>query len=604
MRPGFPTSSPPGEPEEFLLDFVPRENADGNGAILPLTPAVGYGGMFWVCGADRVVQQIVFLPDGMTVEVQVIYDPAVTGHHSHFCEPLGGWNTYDEIDVVAPTVEFEEQRGAYLVAQFTGSMEFTGTLGSDQLTAWNLLGFSRFATSSPVTRRPQEAKADVTLTKAGSILTVVVSLGGVTLCSGSRTGDGTITLVEQNNSGVSGSVAAAWTVDITSGVSVVKRWAARYVVTVGGSDTVTVYDGGNADILTARLGPLAAGSYTLSITPYSDTGVSGTAVTTPALVPGAPEAPGPLTNFTGDYSNTVVRFLASVTPGATYALYQSEEIGGPVNVTAAVATHVAGSGVISWQLPAWFASAGARRIMIVAVNGGIEDGTRRKLAIVYGAGGTRVVEAPNALALKFKDGPDMVTAGLALHLDYVYSAAGERAVPTLVRVVLENINTGAQATTDFAIAGLSNGVRRGSVVVTAGVEGWFRAKAYALQYDGPSVPSPIDIIQARVLGDVLSVQTDGPSGYAVGNTVTLAFDDALSAIFNCAGTYIITDISNPLGSDSFSVDCVHANVAAGPFTGTALVLVGPVSSPSGWTDPVWLSSDVIAGVTNLSVTVG
>ena len=92
--------------------------------------------------------------------------------------------------------------------------------GANQLSAWNLVGV-RVGINTASTRMLW-----VTLADAGGTRTVSVykNSGKTELVSqGSRSGDGSITLTAQNNSGLSGTVTVAWTIDDADITLVVKR---------------------------------------------------------------------------------------------------------------------------------------------------------------------------------------------------------------------------------------------------------------------------------------------------------------------------------------------------------------------------------------------
>lgn len=482
MLVGFPTTVAPGEHDEMLLGPMVIDDGTGNGALFSADQAVaGYGDTWWVFVGDLIPQKIIYLAEGASVEpTTVMYDPKRT-NHTVGLEPLGGWSNYDGIDVTISQQSFESDKGADFVVGFdavfsTPESYENAPIASHQLTSWTLTGFERFATSEQVSRFSTRAKAEVTLTNLAGVRTVTVSVNGVTICSGSRTGDGVCTLTAQNDSGVNGSVTIAYTADIplSVGAYVLGRWAASYVVS-GGGKSVTVFDDGRGSRLSGLLSGMAVGNQTVTITPLSDTGKVGTAFTAgTVLVPGPPAPPGLLNVVAGGtWSSTQIQFQASTTGSATYNLYDSA-LDGPTAVAVA-ATHVAGSGVITWTLPSLAATGtGKRRIIVTAMNGGVEAGVRRYLTIEY-VGGNVVLPRPNTPDFRWRV-PNIVTSGRTLNMEYTYSSAGQEGVATqlfayLVAEGMANPYTTPDNT--IALSNPSKGVYTGNFTLTAPADGFY-----------------------------------------------------------------------------------------------------------------------------------
>ncbi len=236
MLTGFASGCPTDAGEEMLLGFIPSWEV-GNIArvILPIRPAIGCGNQFWVFGADENIQQILWIAEGSFQKITVLLDQSRT-NHSVFAEPNGQWSDIGSVNIFEPTLLVAASVGKTVNGSFTTSSEFIETYGdSGQLTSWILTGLERYSTLRPDGIRKTEAECDVTLTNSGSVRTVTLLLNGVTLASGSLTGDGSITLAEVDGSGVSGTVTVAYSADITSGAYVTKRYAAFYTVTLTGS---------------------------------------------------------------------------------------------------------------------------------------------------------------------------------------------------------------------------------------------------------------------------------------------------------------------------------------------------------------------------------
>lgn len=217
MITGFATGVPTDANEEMLLGFIPSyELGTSFRAILPIQPAVGCGNQFWVFGADEQVQKIQYITEGSFQKITVLLNPTRTTH-SVFAEPNGTWNSIGSINIFEPTLDLTASNGKTISGSFTTSSEFIDTFGDNgQLTSWSLIGLERYSTLRPDGLKRTEAECDVTITSVGTTHTVTILLNGVILAQGSRVGNGTVTLTQVNQSGVSGTVTLTWSADIPS----------------------------------------------------------------------------------------------------------------------------------------------------------------------------------------------------------------------------------------------------------------------------------------------------------------------------------------------------------------------------------------------------
>lgn len=493
-------SVPYGDPQDFLLDYIVTDN--GSSADIDLQAASGYS-LWWATICDGHIQEVFYLPELVIVTKSVVYDPARSDHAvSVYC--LGSYDTTSDLDPFVTQTYFEEDKGAYADVQFAAVMAPTeADNDAGQFSAWSLTGLTRFATSRPGSRTTQ-AKLDIIMSTTGGVHTVSLQVAGVEVASGSRTGDGSITFTATSGSGLSGFVTLAYSADLASaaGAYVCGRWCAYYTVTVGALST-TVRDSGRGDVLNARLGPLAAGSAAVSIQGVSDTGIAGSTYTGSVTLPGRPAAPGALSVVVpGAWNGTDVSFAASATAGATYALFESDELDGPINHSAATATHIAGTGTITWTLPNLSgAAAGKRRIMIVALNGGVEDGVRRSLTIEYDASGNVVGPRPNVPGYQLALSP--VSSGRTISARYVYDAAEESGVATTIKLYLvpEPYSSIGAGETPVALATKISGIARGALTGIAPANGWYKilvraATALSVQSDNADIVGPVFVSDA------------------------------------------------------------------------------------------------------------
>jgi hypothetical protein len=477
---GGPYTAHYGENREGLLDFVVEDDGTGLGAIVSLLINPGIL-PWWVLVADGIPQLVLYLSEGVRSEGNRVSYDATRGSHSVTAYPLGDWDNYDGLDVTFEQTDFEADKGKSVRVRAPAVMELIQDAWQDgaQLSNWVLSGLQRFVTCQPVPGRPAQAKLAVELLDVTGTRTVNLYVGNTLVATGSLVGDGSITLEEANDSGVTGSVDVAYTADIpfTDEAYVLGRWAEKYVLSTGALSK-TIFDAGVGDTIQDTIGPLSAGVHTISLTAYSDSKVVGTPKTEDINVPGRPEPPGELSYVSGDWTDTTVEFEASDTPGAIYALYDVQEFDGPIHVAAPAALHIAGTGTISWTLPS-LASAGTgkRRIIISAFNGDIEDGIRRTLTIEYAAG-VVVDPRPNVPAFEYRS-TDPVTAGRTLNVQYVYNASAEVGVATKIQVWLLAEGDaippdGDTPDSEATLASPVGGISRGTVSATAPANGHFR----------------------------------------------------------------------------------------------------------------------------------
>jgi len=472
---GGPTSVPFGDIEELYLDYDVQDA--GEGAYITLSHAAGYGGMWNAIISDKRTIDIIYIAEGETKVIFAPYDPKFEDHAvSAF--PLGDWDSSGDIDVQIGQADFVADKGGSAQVDFNAVMQVAEAWNDlQQLSNWSLVGLSRFATSRPGAIKTQ-AKVDVAISDAAGTRTVVLSVGGVTVASGSRVGDGAITLEAQNNSALSGTVDIAYTADVLTDCWITGRWCQSYTVAVGAVSMV-VYDGGRGDRLTASLTGLVAGVNSVSIVATSDTGITGSTYSGSITIPGRPEPPGELAYVSGDWDDTIVEAAASATPGATYALYDVEELDGPIKFSEVAAVYPADTGTIQFALPSLpGAAAGKRRLVISAVNLLVEDGLRRQLTIEYDAAGAVVLPRPNIPTFDYVR-PNPVSSGRTIATEWLYDGNGANGVATKIVafLVAEGGSVpadGAAADGEVAIGTGINGIYRGSISLTAPANGNYR----------------------------------------------------------------------------------------------------------------------------------
>ena len=479
MISGNPSGVTAGDNNDLILDLIRTPDGNGLGEMVEVLVADGEGDQYWALLCDGKTQQIRYVTEasrdaGVKSVFHAIYDLGRT-YHTVGLAPLAAWSDTLDLTPEDEQFAFEEDKGRTIRVEWPAvieSLEAYGDLG--QLSGWTITGLARGSNcfkSGPGT----QYRLNLSFGNVAGVRLLYLFNGNLLVASGYRTGDGVLPFTEQNSSGISGSVSVTYASDLTLGTAyVVARWAASYKVhcaqtlTFPRTAETTVKDNGFANSFVALVGPLTAGTYLVVVQAVNDSGVTGANTTTLATVvlPGRPEPPGAITVAADGLS---ISFPASATVGATYRLYASG-LSEPIDFQAPAATHIAGTGTISWTLPVWgFSSAGICRICVVAVNGGIEDGYQRTAELEFGAGGAYVPPRPNAPAFYLQS-----VAGRALTLKYVYDSAKEKVAPATVKLyaVAEGGSVGSPDAS-AAITAATLNFRSGTMIFTVAADGWY-----------------------------------------------------------------------------------------------------------------------------------
>lgn len=338
-----------------------------------------------------------FAPDDSITEILTPFDTSQTLHNISIV-PLGD-SADSSIDISWQQNLWESTRSNRLKVNVTPVPDYFSYGDSGQLTSWSLTGVSRNDNVKPYLFRPTWGITQLTLTNTAGTRTVTLLIDGTPVASGSRVGNGSITLSAVNSSGLTGSVTVTYTGDVTSNAFVVARFPATYPVywkttpftapdfprTADG----TITDDGHSNLFVLRTGALAAGTYYVlphqkddaanESTNLDGGGQTGTVVLVPA-------APGTAVYTSGAAAATVISFAASATPAATYRGYDSG-ITGQLDLNTISFTHIAGTGTLTQTLAGISVGfTGTRLIMIRAVSGGVEEGNVQLLRIEYLAG--------------------------------------------------------------------------------------------------------------------------------------------------------------------------------------------------------------------------
>lgn len=488
MMTGLATSCVTGTAEDCLLIFDRFDFADGTGCRVRLKAIPTYGDDYWGVVCRGKIVAVVYLPEGELREVVVIYDYEVTQNGNPAVEhpisivPNGGWSDASFVDLAVQQQAYMLDKATTLQLDFDCIVEVLNAFGDlGQLSGWTLQGLRRGLNGRP-SNSQQHIRLDVIIENNAGTYTVLLQMNTLVVASGSRFGNGAIVLDEQNGSGLSvGGVTIAFSVELALGDAFLEaRWAQKYELHIGASPLTfphaadgIVLDAGLSNRLSGKV-TKAAGTYDYLVRAITDTLITGnnTAAAGTILIPGRPQPISALAlqSSAGDSTGTKIQWQASATNLATYRIYDSA-LDSPTDFNAAPSTHIAGSGTITFTMPSLGAGVtGKRRIVVVAVNGGIEDGYRLSLAVEYDAG---AIVRPR---------PNIATFGLlrkngrTLTVQYSYNHVDEAGVGASVQLFLVRKGAALNLASPDATGALPSGagIVSGSISALAGADDWYQ----------------------------------------------------------------------------------------------------------------------------------
>jgi len=483
MIPGLATSVPAGNSDDMIQIFeVVPLGADE--ARVVVKAKQNYGDKYYGIVVDAQTQHLIYLPEGETVQRRIFVDPFNSRDPVVSIVPNGDWGYIPGgIDLAIQQIAFLEDKAKNIRLEWDAVIDVIDDSYGDtsQLASWSLSGLRRYTTGSQVGNLNTRVKLDLELTNSGSTRTLnIYTAENLLIATGSRSGDGVITLSEQNDSGLSGSVTVTFTTNITLGTAYLHaRWAKEYTIKIGASyptatKTVSVLDDGLANRFSEVIEGLSSGTYEYWMDTISDNEVtkSATGALGSFTIPGRPEAPGDISlqSSPGDWSNTGIEFEASATAGATYRIYDSA-LDDAIDWGNIAATEAAGSGTIQVTLPSLAsAAAGIRRVSVVAVSGGIEDSERKTIVIEYDSSGNIVPARPNVPQFVIES-----VDGLELTVRWIYDRLEEKGEASELQFFL--VSEGGTANFGSADAtqalDTSENFETGTTAVTASVAGWY-----------------------------------------------------------------------------------------------------------------------------------
>lgn len=464
MIPGFPTTCPPGDHEDFIEALECQDI--GGGLRARFTPREDYGQVYRLLIDGLPASPPLYCAAEEPAELRGPYELGGVDHVAAVA-PMGDWFD-DSLDLTPQLTLWEAARADRIYAEIDTQPAFAVYGVNSQLSSLALTGLQRFANCRPVEGRPTWGQLDLTIDDTAGTRTVELLLDGVVICSGSRVGDGSITLAEQNDSGVSGSVIIAYTGDVATGGYALIRWPAQLKIhyktsTFSGGDfprtaEATLYDDGRSNTFRYRSDVLAAGSYYVVVHQVDECGNEGTGTQSggaAVTVYAPPAKPGKAAYVSGDQSNTAINWTASATAAVTYNIYDSGTSGildldaAPVNTASTSAT------LASLADPTF---TGIRRILVRATKAGIEEGSTQILELEYASGAVIVARPP-----KPGVGKQVSTSGLTLTVPVTIDTAEQAVAAATVELFLFAVGaspnySSADGTANVASAGSSAGL--------------------------------------------------------------------------------------------------------------------------------------------------
>ena len=267
--------------------------------------------------------------------------------------------------------------------------------GSIQFSSISASGLKRGLNMAPAKGRPTWGVLDLTLSTVGGVHTLSGSCNGSTMITGSRTGDGAITLA---GAGASVTLTLTYTGDFDSGVQLIARWPAKFNVYVKSSAFVDgdfpranngqVLDDGFSNAFVFKSLQMPAGSWYVVIHAIGDDGNESTSIQGGGQIVVVYAVPDPATNLhyvSGGGTNTVVGWTAPASDATVTYNYYDSLATGIMQLVAPTGTHAAGA-TPTQALASIGAFTGNRYVMVRSVKNGIEEPSLNMIAIEYAAG--------------------------------------------------------------------------------------------------------------------------------------------------------------------------------------------------------------------------
>ena len=484
MRLSSPFSAGLGSPENMVEYCLPELSADQTSVRLRFKPRAGWGDAFFAVFMDARQVAHLWCPEGAEQSVRCAL-PWGTASASFLALRVGR-SADPSLDLrrVARTFETDSRKVSLdlpFVPEILGAVK-----GEDDwlwCDNWALTGLDFLRNVTPLKPFKTRAYLDLDLAVQSGNVTVTLSKAGVAVASGTGAVGGTVTLGEENDSGLSGSVDVDAAVEATAAARLYVRWPARIEVLRGLSNpptAVVAHVAFNGQDLRRWTEPsdLLPGTYRYFARAVSDTGENGMlADLGDFVIPDVPAAPSGLAYLSGNAAATVLQFTPSPTAGATYRAYL-EQIGGEfVDLDNIAATASAGATQIT--LPAITGYPGVARVVLRAVKAGLEERNLDTLALEYDAAGAFIPPRPNPTGLI--EATESIADGLTLDVVATYDPAREKGVATHVHLYKRTPGGSCGGSPDASgnLVQAANGLKEAALILTFGAVGWYYVQARA-----------------------------------------------------------------------------------------------------------------------------
>lgn len=303
MRWGQPWSTPWGDPEEWTIIL----SVDDFGSGAAVTFHAVFSQYYQLVIDGKASGNPLYVAAGTEATLRGSY----TGQAPHTLSVIGqgGWSIPNLYDVSNVQTEYVAGRTDRIVLDLIGEPEQFSENDGGQLTDWAVNGVKRFTNCRTVPYRSTWGEVDILLTTTGTTHLLQLLRGGILLASGSRFGNGVITLSEANGSGIAANgtntVTLTYANDLitANGAVLETAFPVEYRVyyrigtpwTVFGNPTATVTDDGRKSTASFSSGPLATGTYYVVVHQVNEDGIESTGTTNLIVpivhVPGAPGVP-------------------------------------------------------------------------------------------------------------------------------------------------------------------------------------------------------------------------------------------------------------------------------------------------------------------------
>ena len=434
-----------GDPENMVESFNYEESSRSVGALrYSFTPAANFGDAFFGVYIDSVMVDEVYAEEDAKVDFRSVPSSG-DGEHSFLILRHGNISNYP-MPRVARALDTTTAKKTTLwwtwPYEIIGSFDSGGEANPD-LSSWSLTGLTPLNMEKGLCVTRNRLTFDMA-TDGDTTITLYCNKGAV--ATGTVTAPGTLTLAEANDSGISGTVVVgAAPTDATDSILHV-RWPEYMSILRGTASPPTVavdsfYFVGELESLWTEPVALTPTTYYYKLRPYSDTGDVGTdsAVIT-IILPAPPVAPSALAYASGNAAETVLSFTPSTTVGATYRLYLKKIADVYMNLVTVAATAAAEAEAIT--LPAITGYAGTVRVILRAINGGVEEKNTVELDLEYDAAGAFVPARPPVPGIVDYS----VASGLTVSIDGSVSTFEGLATPATLQLFLRD----ADGSYDFA----------------------------------------------------------------------------------------------------------------------------------------------------------